>query len=383
MNDPVRIVHLIDPSSAGHDALRACAACLMMRDVDQQVWLVGSSEDERTALRLGVDTTDRVGLTLGVAALTARRVRELARVRLRSGDVARTIVQCWSVRTVRLAQRALEQSVSIQLTLATGPDAHERTSSARRLGLEGVAVRVIGAALAELWRQRGVDVVDVLDWPRAAPAQTMTREALRAELRLREDEFAILLLGDPPASCDARHFAGALSLLNLAAVRVVGLVPSGASEVRRAARFYQRFHRAWEGISFDGPASLAIPAADLVLWDVDPARAARISGQPMGGQLGALEAMRAGVPIVAARSALSESLLLAQAGACLAERTALPALGERILNLALDRQLHRATAQALVARASEIDHASHFWSQVRQGWGVPSKPTVRVALAGA
>lgn len=93
------------------------------------------------------------------------------------------------------------------------------------------------------------------------------RATARAALGVRDAERAVLLLADPPGGGDARRFAHRLGILSLAGERVVGLVHAESGELGRAVEYTAAAGYRWRLAIFQGAATEAANAADVVFWD--------------------------------------------------------------------------------------------------------------------
>jgi len=306
-----RVLHLLDPAHAGEEGCLACAALQRDGAAWQEVWLVGSSADERLAAGVGVRLDGRLTVRRWLAELGVSALRRLMADRVRAG-VAPDVVHCWSVEGLSLARAAFGPDVARAAVLPHGPAAGRglgpdelRVDAAMR----GAEVACWSGALAERWRAVRVDAA-VVDVPRlGVDGWNRRRAEARASLGIGDDELVVLLAGDPARTLDTKAFSVFMGTLRFGGARAVGLMPAAGSSHRRAARYVRALGRTFDMVRFHGPQIGALPAADLVLWGLDEATSRLVSDRPMGGVLLAATACAAGVPVISLDCGVSREVL--------------------------------------------------------------------------
>ncbi|MBX9736534.1 MAG: hypothetical protein K2X32_06370 [Phycisphaerales bacterium] len=379
LTSPLNILHVLEPSVDGHDAMLGVLACVQNLGgpgVRHMAILLGSRDDELDAQALGLTLTDRVTTPHFDAAserlidwtLTQfRQQRSIARiVRARHEQVGGIDgVVCWSAgragRIADVVSQVCGPRTPVIAMLTRGPRETDRDTLWPHVGTGGGRVRVacMDEDIASAWRAAGVQRAEVL----VAPAVQLDsgdentfgspesqRQRLRAELSIRPDEIAVGLLCDPATFGEARLFAWIMGVLAISGRTCVGIAPQDASSMRRAARYLRLHHRHWEIATFRRPGALAMRAADIVIWDTDPARVGVQIAQPPSGQLSALSVASMGIPIVTVASGLTRRTLVGAPGWCRVGNASMPSLGAGVLPLADDPAL-RATVGAAIARA--------------------------------
>ncbi|MGH7130364.1 MAG: hypothetical protein ACREJO_00245 [Phycisphaerales bacterium] len=374
MHPRTRVVHLLDPAICGAEGVLACGSCLTMSSVEQHVWLIGGTEDAKLTHSLGVPAADRVAMAAGLTETAAWNLRALARSRLNEADVADTVIQCWSLAGLGLARLAFGDRHRRTALFVHGPDAGWRTALGRRrrrFAMKGATALAMTEELAIAWRAADVKITGTVDIPPlSTPWLAGDREAVRAELRVRPDEIAVLMLADPPGAGDARDAVALLGMMRFAGPRLVGLFDRRATGFARAARFNQRFGRHWDMIAFRGSPLHAMAAADVVLWDSHQTRSRQRTGMVAGGAILAQAACTAGIPVVAARDPLTERVLGASANASLADDNLMPALGKRLMPLLESGAARAELGEALAAATTTSVASSRFHQQMLGAWGI-------------
>lgn len=356
--DPTRmpaVLHIIDPLWAGLDSLLGLHAFVsLLPEQPQHAILVGPAECEQHARALGVTITDRVNMPLGRVSLCGPALERL--IRLRAEQLhGFSSVFVWSPRlapmVARMIARLVSPDVPVTMMLTVGPRASD---AGRKLWLHtGTGAARLRSAcfddqIADAWAHYGLMRPEVLPVPATLNIDwEAQRLAVRRELELRDDELALALLCDPATEGDARLFTWINGVLTIAGKRVVGILPAAAGQMRRAARYLRMHHREWEVVRYKGPMPLALPAADLVIWDLDPRRLNDDMPQPSGGQLAARLAASTGVPMVAVACGLSRRTLVGAPGWCLIGAATMPGLGSGCLPLADDSELRREVGKML------------------------------------
>ncbi len=359
--------------------------------------LLGSRDDELDAHALGLTLTDRVTTQTSNAAgapaidwtLTQfRQQRSIARiVRARQSQVGGIDgVVCWAAgRAGPIADIVSEvcgPRTPVIAMLTRGPRESDRDALWPHVGTGSGRVRVacMDDDIASAWRAAGVQRAEVFVAPvvrldgggeNTRGTQEAHRQRLRAELSIRPDEIAVGLLCDPATFGEARLFAWIMGVLAISGRTCVGVAPEGASSMRRAARYLRLHHRHWEIVSFRGPGALAMRAADIVIWDTDPARAGVQIAQPPSGQLSALSVASMGIPIVTVASGLTRRTLVGAPGWCRVGNASMPSLGAGVLPLADDPALRASVGASLAgavdAPARNLAFADALESLFREG----------------
>jgi hypothetical protein len=339
-------VHLLHPAASGQDEFLACRAACMIQNVRHLVWLIGTTRDEHDARALGLDVTARF-------SARAANMGPIARF-LRPGGVltqyaerldASAQVLCWGTATLDIA-RALCLPIAATVLLDS--------RDVRTTELGRTPAIAFCNAIADAWRARG-DLVSVLSPPHDVMSDDewdRRRIDARSSLGISSDEVVVSLLSDPVRDGDARRFAWVTGLLQVAGIRAVGICAHASSQVQRAARYIRMHGRHWEVIAFRGPPAAALPAADLVMWNVDPSRVAGMDIPPRGqaggaGLLSAMLAARHGVPVFSPMDPASEEFLGTIAPELLATAATMPALGACAVPLLSDPQRRRAVGMRL------------------------------------
>lgn len=365
-----RIVHLLDPRHAGEEACLACMAACRDAEAWQDVWLIGDSEDERTLEAIGLRVDCRIGLHRALPELGVRPLRRLLDDRKRAG-LGPDVIHCWSVEGLSLARAAFGREVPRTGLLCHGP-ARGRGSGIDEprvnAAFEGVLLATFSREIAALWAPLHVTMGAVLDRPDPPlPEWEQDRVLSRAALDIAPDETAVMLLADPASNADAKQFTVMLGTLRLGGSRVIGMAPMGAMQARRAARYMKAFGRVFEVTTWAGPAVRALPAADIVLWGLDPALAATVEGRSLGGSLLASIASARGLPVIAMDHPLSREVLGA-APACLCDSLLFVDVSRTLLPWALDRAVAHAAAGPAVKANRNALAASAFGAQIGILW---------------
>lgn len=357
------LVHLLDIAGGGQDAVLACRAACELPGFEHHVWLMGSGADETLAADMGLFTTDRFSAEAGPAYRASATLGRLYADRVASWGGPPAGVIAWSPRAARLAEAEMSDAPRrvCVLTAGPGPSTEPRTGIVRALGESGVwGLCALGQALTDLWTAAGATGVTPLPLPACVPPTwAADRAPARAALGVTDDQALIMLLGDPAGSCDAHRLVTVTGLVHYTGASVVSACPQGADHVPRAHRYCALHHDRWSLIPFTGPLLRALPAADIVLWDLDEVRASGSLGKPSGGVLTAACAAAAGAVIVAAEHPLSREVLT-PAGETAFSRTHLyPDYATRLIPLTDSAEARRAIGAAL-AGAAQADGPEAF-----------------------
>jgi hypothetical protein len=343
----MRILHLIDGGA------RTAAACpwTPTPGFDQVVGAVrmlgGALSHEQVACVVGTrPAADRAmaqGLALAAAISPIASASPLIALAERRGPF--DLVQAWSGRVARLAAPALGGAIRI-----TGPN--------------GVLVAGPGEE-----PPGGIDPVTWLDVPPAVvvsrpdPARRM---AVRDQLGVPPSATAVLLVGNPPQA-DALRFVFLLSLLRVAGSSAIGVVPAGAAQLARAARFARSAART-RVIASEQPIEDLLAAADVGVFDGGgPGPTTCSPPSPRASAWPIAQAHGAGVPVVAPAWAATDGWYPPSAAtACLAHSSALPELARILLPLVDDAAARTALSETLRDAAGRRTGA--FCAAVERAW---------------
>jgi hypothetical protein len=350
------LVHLLRPGASGQDELLACRAACEIPNVHHLVWLIGNTRDERDARSLGLRISARFSPRAANLGPIARLVRPGGAMMPHANRLdASAQVLCWGTPTLDIA-RALRIPIAAAVLLDS--------RDIRTTDLHRTPAIAFCNAIASAWRTHGHQVA-VLTPPYDLLSDgewLARRQDTRTALRIGADEVVISLLSDPVRDGDARRFAWVTGLLQVAGIRAVGICAHASSQLQRAARYIRLHGRHWEVIAFDGPPAAALPAADLVMWNVDPSRVAGMDVPPRGpaggaGLLSAMMAARHGVPVFSPIDPASDEFLGTIAPELLATAATMPALGACAVPLLSDPHRRAAVGQRL---ASHLAAPSNF-----------------------
>ncbi len=379
----MNVLHVLEPSVGGEDSVLGVLACVQNLGTSFRhlAVLLGTREHELSAQALGLTLTDRVttrGLpeclqqSLVPWPLTGvREARAIARIlHTRQAQVGGIdAVLCWSVeragQLARVVADVCGPEVPVRVMLTSGPSGTSRDALWRQIGTGAGRVRVtcFDELIARAWRSAGAPIIDVI----TAPVATLdsAREAranVRRELDIARDEIAVGLLCDPATFGDTRLFAWIMGVLAISGRTCVGIAPGGAGSMRRAARYLRLHRRHWEIVPFRGPAALAMSAADIVIWDTDPARTGTHIAHPASGQLNALSVGAMGIPIVTIASDLTRRTLTGAPGWCRVGNASMPSLGAGVLPLADDAALRAEVGHAIARGTNATERNRAFAS---------------------
>ena len=143
----------------------------------------------------------------------------------------------------------------------------------------------------------------------ALPASARSRESLRLDLTVEDDEQLIMPLAAPWSSLDAQHVIFLLGMLRVNGWKVSAVVPSSAWRLEGARRFVRRASVGARLIVIDGPMTPWMSACDAVFLDAARPRDMLSTFVPRGAlHLLMAAAKRAGVPVAIAPGSLLEAV---------------------------------------------------------------------------
>ncbi|MBC7772390.1 MAG: hypothetical protein H7210_07845 [Pyrinomonadaceae bacterium] len=320
-DERLRIVHFVSPGQYGDEGPLACRETLSRADMSHRVCVIGTARDAERVRRLGV----RVDGVISAAVRSGLIDRGFNRlVLLMTSDAPCAWVACsWSAGLSLLGNAAMRLGAAGHVVVETrGPaaavlDEQAGLASGLRKGLLRAVFVGAGEPVAKAWQRAGatdVRVAPLLFSPPAAarveiPPDNSGMDAATPRSDAQSGSPHVIgLLADPASLGDARQFVFVLGLLYAAGLRVDGLVPAGAMNIRRAARFLRDHGRRWGLREWTGPVhdlarvcnALVCPARidDPDQLSAGPAvfAAARSAGRP-------------GLPIIAHDGAEAQSLL--------------------------------------------------------------------------
>lgn len=297
-----RVVHLLDPTEGGEDAVLACRAACEAPGFEHHVWLLGTTADELRCAELGLTTTDRLSVEAGPAYRAAQTLGRLHIDRARAWGLPARAVVAWSARAAQLAEAEMWDVPARLCVLTAGPGHPDepRTNVVRAITPSGVwRVFALGSGLVQLWTSAGVSGLTALPIPVLTGLdQGQDRSTVRAALGVKHDERMLMLLASPARAGDAHRLVSMAGIIHYAGVRVVCAMPSGSAQVDRAVRYVNLHNHRWDVLPFDGPVARASAAADALVWDLDEARARSRHDMPSGGVVLAAAAAAAGTVVV-------------------------------------------------------------------------------------
>lgn len=368
----MRLLHLIDPplpdsgltprprirraSRAGDTAAIVCKAITEnLPDCRHTVCIIGSTDDERRLSELGLDSTDRISPPTRVTLHAGRGLRALSRDRFGPGGP--DAVLSYSVASLGLASLSYRRRTR-HVCVLTHPPLIPRPSWSLMDRSAGFVV--LADADADAWVEYGVptDRITVAPPPPPVPRVTLDagyRAELRAALGLEEDDVAVAVLGDPPAAVDAVWAWYVLNTIETNGTPVVGIIPSGASQIARAQRLGRTGSSKQRLIVADSPMISLIGACDVAFWDSTIHPGTESHGQSGGAAVLIGAAHAAGVPVVITRQAAPSGLYdESTAKQCLAFNGTFPEMARKLLPLVRDAD-RRADVSRRVSRVSVGD----------------------------
>ncbi len=389
----LRILHLLDPHDGCESAI-ACRAAMSIAGAEHALWLVTDSAGERSAAELGLRTTDRVGTVLGRAESAGRGLRRLLEHRTDEVGLATPdLVQCWSVRMLGAARAAFGKRIIPRCGLLARPPLPDvlRRSDASRLSktpeeraLDDTTLLTLDLHTRDAWAptaSSGRGALRMRDNIRLSPAPPLPppvdhakRTEARRALGLGDRDIAVVLLADPPIAGDAMRFAFQVGLQHVGGVRITGVVPRGAVNARRGARFVAGHGRRWGLVETSHPLEHILPAADVALWDV------RENGELTSGPTMLGVCIGAGVPVAAAAHPVSTGAL-AHVPECIARDGSIRAVAGKLFELASDAPARANIAHRMAAHATELRHADAFRRTLLDLWRERANvPVIRPGL---
>lgn len=271
---PVRVVHFVSPALSGDEGVLACRDVLARGELSSRVCVVGTHHDAARVRRLGV-SVDAVIPIPAHPRLSGQASRaEVSRLaRHAPGPWAAC---SWGVRLAHLGRTACGVGAAGRVVVETrgprDPELIRRVDGSTRGGamtggLGGATFVGAGVSVARAWDRAGA--CDVRSAPicfapvdRSAPGG---RQQPGNDGRVAGDRQCVGLLADPASLGDARQFVFVLGLLYAAGLKVDGLVPAGAWNSRRAARFVRDHGRRWGLREWTGPVHELAARCDALL----------------------------------------------------------------------------------------------------------------------
>lgn len=303
----MRVLHLADPKFCGEEGLLACAAAMRIPGAEHEAWIVGDTDDERVAHRLGIAASDRVPIRRGALG-GWRGLARLADRRFSASGLP-DIVQCWSVSGLAAARRALGKRIPPRVGVLTRP-LHPRTSvdsyalSEATLAAVSMAVRSSHAEAASARRggrllESNIRLIEPPVFEHGGPLH-VDRENVRRAMSLSTSDVAIGLLSSPPSDADLERLMFAVGLAYTMGHRLVAIARRGVGHQRRAVRHVRSHGRRWDLRLTEATIVEIAAASDVAVIDAHP------TGAPGAGTCGpiALSLCAAmAVPVIAAGSA--------------------------------------------------------------------------------
>lgn len=316
-----RVLHIVEPwaagprpwfqRSTGSDALTVACAMICASEPAHHAILLGPARAERRAGTIGLRTTDSACPPARRPELSWRSVRRL----LRAAGPCEALV-LWGDRVARLvpavaglAPRVLRASIRNEPRAAMSADPHDG----------GPRASAMGDVDAQRWRRaRGLTGEDVV----------------------------VALLDEPAHAPNARRFLFLLGKLEVTGRRVIGLVPSGASEGPRARRFRRAVGLKTRLFEADRPMSALMEVCDigLLLGPFDDTTRPEGTSERVA-RFNLLLAHRAGLPVVTAEQPAITDGVPEEARSCLACSHHSADLGRTLFELVED-PARRATVRA-------------------------------------
>jgi hypothetical protein len=255
---------------------------------------------------------------------------------------------------------------------AWGPDAVTPALAAAEAPGAG---RIPVFALATPGRPDADGAVTVIDSPPpvAPRPDAADRARLRAALGLTTATTAVLLLGDPPRA-DAVRFAFLLSLIAVAGIQTVGLIPASSAQVARADRLMRSSPRVRIVVT-DRPFRDLLAAADAAVFEggghgptSSLAPAPGIARWPIAA------AHTAGVPVVAPAWAAPDFYPADAAEAALSHNATIPDLARRLMPIVTDAALRSGLSASVRAHLEQARADRRFCDAVEHAWETVAEP---------
>lgn len=305
----VRALHFVSPQLHGDEGVLACREVLACRDLSHRVCVVGTRADAERVKRLGV-CVDGIIPVAQRAGLMDRGLRRV--VGLLAEELPGEWAACsWGVELATLGRAAYRLGAAGQVVVETrGPAAVRGAVDddvVRRRGswpgLEHAVFVGAGEVVAREWDRAGAK--DVRTAPLAFAHAGIERGARRTGVAGVEgvteeaggSPHVIGLLAAPASMGDARQFVFVLGLLYAAGLRMHGLVPTGALNARRAARFVRDHGRRWGLREWTGPVHELASVCDALVCPASTSEDERLTAGP-AVLAAASNAGRAGLPII-------------------------------------------------------------------------------------
>lgn len=273
----MRVLHLIRtwsehrPSLGGRQspsdaAVLACRSDIAgQTDSEHKVCVLGASADEARVAALGLRTTDRVPVPLGVLRLASASLRRFIATRPLFDEI-----RCWDHSLMDIVRTCAPMSRVIDASTTIG-DCH----------------------------------------PVAPRDAASVRQARRAALGIADDELLACLLADPPSRGDAVRMMFMVGTLYEAGLRPHVILPRGSDRLTRASRFHKAARLPGRLFVTAEPAWSWLPACDVAVMVRE---ADRVSAAE---RLMIRCAHSIGVPVVAPRDDSVIALYPGDAAACL------------------------------------------------------------------
>jgi len=243
--------------------------------------VMGSSDDERRVASLGLRTTDRIPMPLGVSRLAAPSLRRFLATRALFDEV-----RCWDASLVRMAQLAAPMS------------------------------RVVDR------------VPQIADASPVAPADVASaRLSRRNALGVGDDETVICLLADPPTRGDAVRLMFMAGTLYEARLRPHVILPRGSARLTRARDFHKAAALAGRLFITPEPAWAWLPACDAAVLVREESHITHAERVLIRG------AHAMGVPVVGPRDDDVLSLYPPQAAGCLSDTNHAASLARSLVHV--------------------------------------------------
>ncbi len=256
----------INRDAASDAAVLACRANIAAQpEAEHKVCVLGSSADEARVASLGLRTTDRVPVPLGMMRLAGAAVRRFIATRPLFDEV-----RCWN--------RALVDAVRPCAPMSRVTDATTGIAECRPVAPRNVA---------EIRSER------------------------RAALGIGDEELLACLLADPPSRGDAVRMMFMVGTLYEAGLRPHVLLPRGSARLTRATRFHKAAKLPGRFFTSSEPIWSWLPACDIGVL-------VRESSQVTDAELMLIKCAHViGVPVVAPRHESLEALYPERASVCL------------------------------------------------------------------
>lgn len=291
--------------------------------------------------------------------------------RMRAGLDPVDVVQCWSIRTLRLAKLAFGRKTRCTVVLADLPVLSGGSGLVHRAVLRDTNVVVLCDAdrdsLGDVMGADFLNQVQVAPVPVARQEQNPeVRAAIRSDLQLADHEVAILIAGDPLTTIDVRRIEFLLSSCVTMGLHPIALIPRGVPRIEAFRQHLRRSGRLDVVRFVQSPTSALVQAADLALLASGTFRDRSSRGL---GALSIATAHAHGVPCIAPASVAPDSLYPDEdARACLAFNASLPEIARIMARLVDDDALRNRAAQSVKRSFESSDRIQVFTQAVSWAW---------------